>query len=94
MLAVEGDLPSGSSKLLIAMSARADSEMPARTASALKRAFSAAEGRAVMDGNDALALCSIMAGCGDLLQTRTRRYPATTESTSHSEAHIAGRSTG
>jgi hypothetical protein len=43
------------------MSASADSDIPARIASALKRAFSTAEGRAVMDGNDALAVRSIMA---------------------------------
>jgi hypothetical protein len=44
----------------MAIRARADSDIPARIASSLKRAFSPAEGRAVMDGNDGLTLRSIM----------------------------------
>jgi hypothetical protein len=61
MLAVGGDVPSGSRRLRIATSASADSDIPARMASALKRAFSAAVGRAVMDGKDTLAVRSVMA---------------------------------
>ena len=44
----------------MATRARAVSDIPARIGSSMKRAFSAAEGRAVMDGNDGLAARSIM----------------------------------
>src|SRR5579863_4911889 len=44
-------LASGSSTSRMAISARADSEIPARAASAAKRSFSVGEGRAVIDGS-------------------------------------------
>jgi hypothetical protein len=54
--AVAGDaLPSGSIKVRIATSARADSDIPVRSASCAKRAFSAGEGRAVIEGSDTVA---------------------------------------
>jgi len=42
---------SGFSTSRMAISARADSEIPARAASATKRSFSLGEGRAVIDGS-------------------------------------------
>ena len=44
-------LASGFSTSRMAISARADSEIPARAASAVKRSFSLGEGRAVIDGS-------------------------------------------
>ena len=44
-------LASGFSTSRMAISARADSEIPARAASAAKRSFSVGEGRAVIDGS-------------------------------------------
>src|SRR6185437_14072055 len=85
---VSGGLPCRSRRARMAIRARADSDIPERIAKSLKRAFSAAEGRAVMDGNDGWAVRSLMLECSDLLQTRTLRYPATNESTSNSEAHM------
>jgi hypothetical protein len=43
-------LPSGFIMDRMAMSASADSDMPARSANQAKRAFSSAEGRAVIEG--------------------------------------------
>jgi hypothetical protein len=44
----------------MAMSASADSDMPARSASQVKRCFSAAEGRAVIEGRGDLAELQVM----------------------------------
>jgi hypothetical protein len=44
----------------MAMSASADSDTPARSASQVKRAFSAAEGRAVIEGSGDLAERHVM----------------------------------
>src|SRR5882762_6572079 len=57
---VGGTLPSRSSTVRMAMSASADSDMPARSASHAKRAFSAVEGRAVIEGRNDLAERHVM----------------------------------